>query len=248
MDRKRKSLLAAAFGGASLLAADRISRLAARPTSSSLTRALSASRAVSKSSWELFKGLQVPSTRAFVVGAYMHLTFEHQASMLLLLERGLFGSASALLRPCIEAASRGMWLAKCATDSQITEFASGNKFDFPWPFRKLVDAIDIRLNRQVNAKSLFAMFGGKDAWSVINDFCHGGNIHTARRTKTGQLQPSYPELELRSFLILATSAVLLATSAVLETATGTDPARTAQLKAIADLYVREVVPSKTATV
>jgi hypothetical protein len=173
----------------------------------------------------------------------MHLTFERQASLVLLLERGLFGSASALLRPCIEAASRGKWLAKCASESQITEFASGNKFDFP-PFRNLVDAIDIRLAGQINAKSLFALFGGKDAWRVINDFCHGGNIHTARRVKAGQLQPSYSEVELRSFLILATSAVLLATSAVLEIATGTIRSRTVRLKAIADLYVREVVSPK----
>lgn len=234
-----KTLLAASAAGSFFVLAG-ILKLVERPTSPSLTRTLWESRDVAKKCGKLLSGVSVSGTRSFVVTAYTHLTFEHHAAILSLFRRGCFGSANALFRPCIEAAARGMWLAKCASDLQITKFANGERFEFP-PFPDLVRAIDVQVNRQVNAKGLFAMFGGKDMWRVINDFCHGGNIQVARRMNAGQFQPSYPEPELRSFLILATSAVLLSTHTVFESATENQASRMVRLKAVADAYVRSVV-------
>lgn len=52
------------------------------------------------------------------------LAHEHAKSIAILIDHKLFGSAYALLRPCIEAYIRGSWLLYCATDDEVTRFTS----------------------------------------------------------------------------------------------------------------------------
>lgn len=71
-----------------------------------------------------------------------------------------------------------------------------------------------------------------------------GLWHSRILSKT-PLQPSYPEIELRSFVTLATSAVVLATYTILDTADGDQRQRKVRLKTIADAYTRDVVLAKS---
>jgi hypothetical protein len=61
------------------------------------------------------------------------LAHEHAKSIAILIDHKLFGSAYALLRPCIEAYIRGSWLLYCATDDEVTRFTSR---DAKWPSLK----------------------------------------------------------------------------------------------------------------
>jgi hypothetical protein len=61
------------------------------------------------------------------------LAHEHAKSIAILIGHKLFGSAYALLRPCIEAYIRGSWLLYCATDDEVTRFTSR---DAKWPSLK----------------------------------------------------------------------------------------------------------------
>ena len=62
--------------------------------------------------------------------ALLDLAHEHAKSIAFLMEKKLYGSAYALLRPCIEGYFRGQWLFHCATDDQVTNFTSS---DARWP-------------------------------------------------------------------------------------------------------------------
>jgi hypothetical protein len=239
MEKRKAALLA----GAALLAAHQVFALANRPYSASLGRVLTKSGKAAKDTDALIRGRLLPAgVRFVVVAAYCHLAFEDHSGILLLFERGLYGAGSALLRTVIEAAARGIWFAKCATDAQVETFAAGNKFEFPH-FPDLVREVEARVSPQVDVQGVFNKLGGKKMWRVINDLSHGGNIHVSRRTRDGRIQPIYPDPELSACLSLATGAILLAGFTILEAATNNDPIEMKKLAFIGNQYMRSVAPA-----
>src|SRR5437764_15229620 len=107
MSFRRKSLPELVAVG-SCLALAGVLKMTDRPTSPELRNTFWYSKDVSSRCWKLLNGVTISGVRPLIVAAYMNLTFEHQAAILSLFKLGLFGSANALFRSCIEAAARGM--------------------------------------------------------------------------------------------------------------------------------------------
>src|SRR5258708_8147975 len=70
--------------------------------------------------------LSLPSSdRTRIAGACFAVALEHHHAVVILLRERLNGSAFALMRSAYEAYVRGVWLALCATDSQLRSFIDG---------------------------------------------------------------------------------------------------------------------------
>jgi len=74
-----------------------------------------------------------------VIG-FISVLIEHQESALLLVMHHNAGSASALLRPIVEGAFRGLWINLPATDEEVKKFNDKDKIDLE--FGALAAALD----------------------------------------------------------------------------------------------------------
>jgi hypothetical protein len=70
--------------------------------------------------------LSLPSSdRTRIAGACFAAALEHHHAVVVLFRERLNGSAFALMRSAYEAYVRGVWLARCATDMQLSSFIDG---------------------------------------------------------------------------------------------------------------------------
>lgn len=67
--------------------------------------------------------------RTITVIGFISVLIEHQESVLLLVMHDNAGSASALVRPIVEGAFRGLWINLPATDDQVKKFNEKDKID-----------------------------------------------------------------------------------------------------------------------
>lgn len=113
--------------------------------------------------------------------ALFDLSHEHALSIVVLLERNNFGSAYALLRSCIEAYIRGVWLYKCAPEDKIGTFINKSK---KWPsLSQQVKAIDQLLDTEgfFSGRFLGKTMGQLDALN------HGVSLQIQRRLEDRSL-------------------------------------------------------------
>lgn len=139
----------------------------------------------------------IPRTlRARTGSACLGLAQEHHHSIVLLTERGLYGSAFTLLRSVFEAYVRGVWLLHCATDQQVDAFANGTK---PPKISLLILAVEETLQFQEGNLS-----GVERAhWSAMCAYTHSGGLHVQRWQTEESVEPSYQEDEVNEMLLLA---------------------------------------------
>ena len=71
--------------------------------------------------------MRTPTIDSHSPWAALSLTQEHQRSIVHLVSRGMYGSAASMLRLMFEGYIRGLWLAYCASNSDLARF----KKDFP---------------------------------------------------------------------------------------------------------------------
>jgi hypothetical protein len=117
-------------------------------------------------------------------GACFHLSREHHAAIVYLVEGEYFGSAFAMIRPLLESYVRGIWLFRCATDNQLEKFVAKNLIP---GLGKLISEIEIKpgyaggVLNEIKVRSLRTMHG----------FTHGGIEQLSRRVGDGSLEPNY---------------------------------------------------------
>ena len=78
--------------------------------------------------------------RTVTVIGFISVLIEHQESVLLLVMHHKAGSASALVRPIVEGAFRGLWINLPATDEEVKKFNEKDKIDLE--FGALAAALD----------------------------------------------------------------------------------------------------------
>lgn len=88
-----------------------------------LTRALRESQETTIWIHARLDGLKIPrmreSLRTGMACASWHVAIEHSQAIVVLVDHSLLGSATAMIRPLLEAYVRGMWLLHCASDSAV---------------------------------------------------------------------------------------------------------------------------------
>ncbi len=109
-------------------------------------------------------GLALPADRrAGLSSACLHLAIEHQAGISVLAEQHLWGPVYALLRCLLDAYVRGVWLARCAGEDDLSAFESDGLRKKS--FGVLVQDVERVLGHTRGIlsklhKSSWAMFGG----------------------------------------------------------------------------------------
>lgn len=142
----------------------------------------------------LTAGLALPADeRALMVLGCIDVATEHQAAIALLYKTELYGSAFALLRVLMESVVRGMWLRRCATDSQVAKFKKG---DIGRKFGEFIADLEPTLG----TTTLFSSLKNR-AWTAMNGFTHTGFHQVSRRHSPGKVQPNYSEEDILNLLL-----------------------------------------------
>lgn len=128
-------------------------------------------------------------TRAMMMAGLLSLAREHYGSMLYLLDKGYYGSASALARPLYEAQIRLTWLSLCCTDEVAQKLNNGTK-----QFDGITD-LSKKIDRALQANTFYDVL--KKNEDALHDYTHGGMRQIARRFNSeGYIEASFHDDEL----------------------------------------------------
>ena len=143
----------------------------------------------------------LPGARFQLVPAYLTMALEHQKAIVVLVDLDLRGSAFALLRLQIEAAFRGLWIGKIATEQQLEDFATkGVDLFGKLKFKDMTKQIDDAYQAKGGLQSIIDKF-----WTPLNGFTHTGYEQLVRRFNSiGTIVPDYAD-DLTESLLLCSS-------------------------------------------
>ena len=140
--------------------------------------------------------------RTWMAATLYHLSIGHQFGIHALVRDGINGSATALVRPQLEAYLRGLWVRHIADDDALSA-VERNERDLPG-VRAIIAKLPADHERVRDIVT--------PIWSDLCDYTHGGFIQIAARAhETGigeQYRPGHMEI------LLATSCTLLVLGAV----------------------------------
>lgn len=143
--------------------------------------------------------------RTLTVIGFISVLFEHQESILMLVNHDMAGSASALFRPVVEDAYRALWINLPATDAEVKKFNEKDKIDLE--FGKIATALDMAYGMG----DFFQDFKTR-AWKHLNSYTHGGMHQIGRRFVEHEVANNYSEEEIYEMTTAVTTIVLLAVS------------------------------------
>jgi hypothetical protein len=153
---------------------------------------------------EQTSGMVVPEgRRARMALGCLDLAIEHQAGICALAEQSLWGPGFALLQCMFEAFVRGVWLARCASDSELELFESAGLRGKP--FRDLVDDVERALGHSRGVLSKLRT----SSWAIFSDFTRAGFEHVRRRNDANNTGENYSVAETERALQLAIALGLL---------------------------------------
>jgi hypothetical protein len=141
------------------------------------------------------------NTRKKMMARLLSLVIEHYESIVLLIKNKKYGSASALVRPLVEAEYRSTWLALCCTDEKAKQLSLNDRFD---KVSKLSAAIGLAIKDEV-FKEVYAQNS-----KALNSYTHGGMHQIARRfNDKGDIEATFSEEELIDLLNVTGVNVLM---------------------------------------
>lgn len=141
--------------------------------------------------------------KEILVIGYFSLALEHHHSISLLVTQKNFGSAFALLRSQIEIVFRFHWALKCATQNQIDQMYTDDKFRFP-RFGQMSACIDTALKT-----GWFFQIWKKNIWGPLNSHTHSGLLALGRRFSDHSVEPNYGEGEIFEAVRCSNASLLL---------------------------------------
>jgi hypothetical protein len=140
--------------------------------------------------------------RTRLAAGCLDTALEHHKAILLLVSRSLYGSAFALVRLLFEAYTRGIWLHRCASDSDLDLFKAkklDKKFSTFIQEIERIDGFDEGVLLNAKLKS----------WNAMNSYTHSGFMQIARRNTESTIEPNYSEDEIIEVLNFANAMGLL---------------------------------------
>ena len=158
----------------------------------------------------------------------LHLSFEHHASIAVLVREMHRGSAATLVRPQLESFLRGAWLHRCATEQEASAFLNDKDPPGPSAMIKVLEQHDFYKSGSLSTLKA-------KAWNGLCSYTHAGGLHVTRRLSATEIVQNYSEEELIEMLELSNLVALIASSEIGAIArndeagsahAGTDPAQT----------------------
>jgi len=143
--------------------------------------------------------------RTVTVIGFISVLIEHQESVLLLVMHDNVGSASALVRPIVEGAFRGLWINLPAKDEEVKKFNEKDKIDLE--FGELATALDTAYS----TGDFFQDFKTR-TWKGLNSYTHGGMHQIGRRFVKHEVANNYSEDQIYEMTTMVTTMVLILTS------------------------------------
>lgn len=137
-----------------------------------------------------------------LLAAYTDIALEHHESIYLLINRKLYGSAFALVRPLYDTFYRAHWVCGCATKEEVHEICNNDSFQFP-KMNDMVQSIDEKY-----ASDTFFSSIKNSSWSAMCSYTHTGLLQISRRFKGNTIKPNYSEGEILEVLN-STSVVII---------------------------------------
>jgi hypothetical protein len=143
--------------------------------------------------------------RTVTVIGFISVLIEHQESVLLLVMHDNAGSASALVRPIVEGAFRGLWINLPATDEEVKKFNEKDKINLE--FGALATALDTAYGMG----DFFQDFKTR-TWKHLNSYTHGGMHQIGRRFVKHEVANNYSEDEIYEMTTTVTTMVIILVS------------------------------------
>ena len=148
-------------------------------------------------------GIEISSEeRTRLAAGCLDTALEHHQAILLLVSRSLFGSAFALVRLLFEAYIRGIWLHRCASDSELDLFKA-EKLDKS--FGTFIEEIERIEGFEAGVLSDTKL----KSWKAMNSYTHSGFMQIVRRNTASTIEPNYTEDEILEALNFANAIGLL---------------------------------------
>lgn len=139
-----------------------------------------------------------------LLAAYTDIALEHHASICLLVNRKLYGSSFALVRPLFEIFYRAHWVCGCATGEQIQKICNNDNFKFP-KMSDMVKSLDVIY---ASGDTFFSDI--KDnSWSSLCSYTHTGLLSIGRRFTGNTISPNYRDGEILEVLNSINVIILL---------------------------------------
>jgi hypothetical protein len=145
------------------------------------------------------------------------VTIDHAQGIRILLDKGAYPSAAALMRVVFETYIRAMWLWECANEKQVETFINKDKVvsteGKSIPFKSLVKAVEASHNLPAYLSEIQA-----NVWSGLNSLTHGGNIQLARNFDGKTIRHCYDNELVTEVIEFSTMLTCLAFSGILDLA------------------------------
>lgn len=121
---------------------------------------------------------------------------EHHHAIVILMHHGLYASCFSLLRVEFEAYIRGLWLAHCAIDREVSGFLSGAK---PPGITTLLRAIE---SKPGFTEKVLSGIKNK-SWDAMCAYTHTGGLHVQRWNTSDAIEANYEAAEVKEVLLFA---------------------------------------------
>lgn len=133
--------------------------------------------------------------RQLIVSGFLSLSLSHYSAIILLLEKGIYSSAFALLRPLIDSVYRGLWVSQIANTDELDKIFNTEEYKFKNTY-KLVKTIDKENNTNVFYKRY------SQVESFLHGMVHGGIEQLTRQfSKNGDfIEPNFAEDDLLNLI------------------------------------------------
>lgn len=145
------------------------------------------------------------------------VTIDHAQGIRILLDKGAYPSAAALMRVVFETYIRAMWVWECANEKQVDIFINKDKVvsaeGKPIYFKDLVKAVEASHGLPTYLSEIQA-----NVWSGLNSLTHGGNIQLARNFNGKTIRHCYDNELVNEVIEFSTMLTCLAFSGILDLA------------------------------
>ena len=134
--------------------------------------------------------------RVRVAASCLAIAQDHHHGIVALIDHKLYASSFALVRCAFEAYIRGEWIALCATDDEVSTFASGVE---PPKLGKLLELLE---ETEAFSEGILSKFK-KNSWNSMCAYTHTGGLHIQRWSKDNSIEPNYSDEEVKEVLWFA---------------------------------------------
>ena len=145
------------------------------------------------------------------------VTIDHAQGIRILLGKGVYPSAAALMRVLFETYIRAMWIWECANEKQVETFINKDKVVSAEGksiyFKDLVKAVEASHRLPAYLSEIQA-----NVWSGLNSLTHGGNIQLARNFDGKSIRHCYDNELVNEVIEFSTMLTCLAFSGILDLA------------------------------